>query len=241
MYHYYLNQKHRTMPYFEPKPDHPITYEGVRDLILEKAVTSPVFFKDMAYYIDSDMLTDDLFCKSVTHCFLIRSPQAAIASYYQLDSAVTLAEIGIEAQWRVYSHLVGLGVSPVVIQAESIRKAPRTYCENWWNTLGLENKDSAFNWRSEPPEDWEQVKQWHQNVILSTSIHPWSEQDRKNETDSFEAAASGAPHLRSYLAHHKVFFPDTQYVYLYSSVRCGGSTCCIYSKVKQTFDMKLIL
>jgi len=206
MYHYYLNQKHRKMPYFEPKQDHPVTYEGVRDMILEKAQITPVFFKDMAYYVDSDIINDIKFCKNTTHCFLIRNPQAAIASYYKLDNEVTLPEIGIEAQWRVYSHLVETGTKPVVIQAENIRKDARSAVGSWWKTINLVSKDSAFAWSKESPEDWEQVKGWHQQSIQSTSIHPWTEAEEQKEIDRFEAAALKAPHLRSYLAHHQVFY-----------------------------------
>jgi len=206
MYHYYLNHKYREMPYFEPKQDHPVTYDDVRDMIVDKAQLSPVFFKDMAYYIDSDIITDAKFCKSVTHCFLIRSPRAAIASYYKLDKEVTLPEIGIESQWRVYNHLVSSGIKPVVIQAENIRKDPRDACESWWDTIDIVSKDSAFEWSEKPPEDWQQVKGWHQKSMQSTSIHPWTQADAKNETDRFETAASVAPHLRSYLDHHGVFY-----------------------------------
>jgi len=206
MYHYYLNQQHRKMPYFEPKQDHPVTYSGVRDMILEKADNSAVFFKDMAYYIDTDIANDALFCESVTHCFLIRNPRASIASYYKLDKEVTLVEIGIEAQWRVYCHLVESGINPVVLQAETIRKDNRTATKNWWENIGVAYKDSAFDWNNKPPEDWEQVKGWHQESMQATSIHPWTEQDAKNEFDRFEKAATEAPHLRSYLEHHQPFY-----------------------------------
>jgi len=206
MYHYYLNQKHRNMPYFEPKADHPITYEAVREMILAKAQSSPVFFKDMAYYIDSDISTDSTFCESVTHCFLIRNPKASIASYYYLDNDVTLAEIGLEAQWRVYSHLLNSGSKPVVIQAEAIRKDTRFAVESWWHSMGIAPNESAFEWGQETPQDWEQVKGWHHNAMQSTSIHPWTEADAQLESDRFETAATVAPHLREYLQHHEVFY-----------------------------------
>ena len=206
MYHYYLNQRHRDMPYFEPKQDHPVTYEGVRDMIMAKAQSSPVFFKDMAYYINSDIIADSKFCKSVTHCFLIRNPAAAIASYYTLDNEVTLPEIGIEAQWEVYSHLIDSGIKPVVIESESIRKDPRSAVNSWWKTIDLASDDSAFEWGDESPEDWQQVKTWHQESMGSTSIHPWTEEDAQKEKERFTAAAGEAPQLRVYLEHHMPFY-----------------------------------
>jgi len=206
MYHYYLNQKHRDMPYFEPKKDHPVTYEGVRDMIMEKAQSSPVFFKDMAYYINSDIINDKEFCKSVTHCFLIRNPAAAIASYYALDNEVTLSEIGIEAQWQVYNHLIDSGIKPVVLQAESIRKEPLPFITSWWKAIGLNGDESAFEWGPESPEDWQQVKTWHQEAMKSKSIHPWTEEDVQKEKDCFKASAVEAPQLHSYMEHHMFFY-----------------------------------
>ncbi len=206
MYHYYLNQKHRNMPYFEPQADHPVSYEQVRDMIMQKAQGSSVFFKDMAYYIDTDIIADKEFCDSLTHCFLIRNPQAAIASYYALDKAVTLTEIGVEAQWRLYSHLVDSGINPVVIQAESLRKDTRSAVNNWWNAIGLVHNEAAFDWGCEHPQDWNQVAGWHCQSIASTSIQPWTEKDRHSEAQRFEAAVEEGPHLQSWYEHHAVFY-----------------------------------
>lgn len=206
MYHYYINQKQREMPYFEPQEGHPVRYQAVRDMIMQKAQTSPVFFKDMAYYIDEDIVGDHEFNNSVTHCFLIREPRAAIASYYHLDKEVTLQEIGYEAQWNVYSYLVDSGSHPIVIQAESIRQDPRSVVAEWWRKIEVENIDSAFGWGSAHPADWDQVKGWHQEAIASTSIRPWSDEEAKKDVVRFEEAATKAPHLRSYLTHHKVFY-----------------------------------
>ena len=206
MYHYYLNCNYREMPYFEPHADHPLTYDDVRAMILTKAETSPVFFKDMGYYIDSEIINDPEFCESVTHCFLIRSPQAAIASYYQLDNEVTLAEIGLEAQWRLFCHLLDTGIQPTVIQAEDIQRDPRLIVGKWWEHIGLDANDTAFEWGDQSPEDWKQVAGWHQNTIATTSIRPRSDLDTQQEVDRFESAVNKAPHLSDYLDHHIKFY-----------------------------------
>jgi len=206
MYHHYLNQKHRSMPFFEPQADHPVRYEDIRNMIMQKAQKAPVFFKDMGYYIDSELIADADFCESVTHCFLIRSPKAAIASYYKLDKEMTLREIGIEAQWTLYSHLVDSGIKPTVVQAENIRKDPHSAVEKWWKSIGLTNKETAFEWSEQTPEDWKQVETWHQSAISSTGIRPWSEEEAAKEVHQFEALALQAPHLRSYLEHHEIFY-----------------------------------
>ncbi len=206
MYHYYVNLKRREMPFFEPEADHPVKYQEVREMILHKAQTSPVFFKDMAYYIDEDIVDDSEFNNFLTHCFLIRDPRAAIASYYRLDKEVTLAEIGYEAQWRVYSHLVDSGNRPIVLEAEAIQQDPRSAVAKWWRKIDLEIIDSAFDWGPDHPPDWNQVRGWHQEAITSTSIRPLTDHDVRENAARFEVAASEAPHLRTYLEHHCVFY-----------------------------------
>ena len=214
MYHYYINQRHRDMPYFKPQADHPVRYEDVRDMIMQKALAAPVFFKDMGYYVDSEVINDKEFSESVTHCFLIRNPRATMSSYYHLDKELTKTEVGLEAQWSLYTHLVEVGSKPVVIQAESLRKDVRAAAEDWWTAIGLASIDTAFEWNDKHPDDWNQVKTWHQSAIASTSIRPWSAEDEQLETQRFEEAANEAPHLRSYLEHHEIFYQKLKNVSL---------------------------
>ena len=206
MYHHYLSQDSRDMPFFEPQPDHPQRYEDVRQMIMEKARTSPVFFKDMAYYIDDVLSDDPEFYRAITHCFLIRNPKASIASYYRLDNNVTLTEIGIEAQWTLYTQLVSAGIKPVVIEAEAIRQDARTVVSHWWHAMGLDTPDAVFEWDGKPPEDWQQVAAWHQSVMASTTIRPWSAEDAMQEDQRFNDLLTEAPYLNDYLEHHLPYY-----------------------------------
>lgn len=210
MYHYYINQQHRQMPFFEPQQDHPVSYPQVRDHILEKAEQAPVFFKDMSYYITAELQADTAFSRRLTHCFLIRNPKAAIASYYQLDNELTRIEIGLESQWQHYAHLRELGLNPVVLQAETIRKDLRGSITDWWDRINLPLVESAFSWDDQHPHDWNQVKTWHRNSIASRTIRAWRDADTELENQRFEAAAKAAPRLRDYLAHHWPFYQKLQ-------------------------------
>lgn len=206
MYDYYINQQYRQMPFFEPQKNHPVSYAEVRDMIFKKAQEVPVFLKDMSYYVTSELSRDPEFSQLITHCFLIRNPKASIASYYKLDNELTLDEVGIEAQWKHYSYLVKLGCSPVVIQTESIRKNMRGVMNAWWAAINLSPVEKAFEWGNEHPDDWNQVKTWHESSIESRSIRPWSASDEAAEEHRFENAVENAPHLRAYYNHHAKYY-----------------------------------
>jgi hypothetical protein len=101
LHYYYLERSGgKPLPHFDTEQDHPQSYAGTRDLILQRAEKAPLFAKDMSYYVMPEILRDEKFCRRVRHCFLIRNPLHSILSYYKLDSDVGLDEIGLEAQWR---------------------------------------------------------------------------------------------------------------------------------------------
>jgi len=206
MYDYYLSQRNRDMPYFEPSPEHAQNYEAVRQLILQQAELGPVFFKDMSYYVLSKLDSDKHFSQQIAHCFLIRNPRASIASYYNLDNEVTLEEIGLEAQWKHYSQLTTLGIKPVVIEAEAIGRNPKKCVGKWWESIGLDFVDSAFIWNQAYPSDWDAVKTWHNSVIATTSIKTRTNDDELSEHIRFEKALKAAPQLQGYLDHHMPFY-----------------------------------
>jgi len=206
MYDYYLSQSKRDMPYFEPQAEHAKTYDAVRNMIKQKAQRSPVFIKDMSYYVVSNLATDPEFSQLMTHSFLIRNPQATIASYYALDNEVTLEEIGIEAQWQHYSQLTSLGIKPMVLEAESIASHPQATMASWWHSINLPYVSTAFEWNSETPNDWDSVKTWHQSVMGSTSIKLRTTDASAAELQRYEQALKKAPHLQSYYEHHRPFY-----------------------------------
>lgn len=206
MYDYYINRAVRRMPHFDSKPDHPTTYEDVRDMILHHARSGPVFLKDMSYYVVPRLLDDKLFCDQITHCFLIRNPFASILSYHKLDPDVSLEEIGLQAQWNHYCALVQSGRKPTIIRAESIRNQPTATVRKLWDAVGLDHREHAFEWRNSSPEDWQQVSGWHRDVMASTSIQPLTPGETDQQRERFYAAAATTPHLTDYLDHHWPYY-----------------------------------
>ena len=203
MYDYYLHRKVREMPHFDPEEGHPLDYDSIRDDLLDRAKAGPVFFKDMAYYVVPRLLSDDAFRDRLTHAFLVRDPVASILSYQKLDPDLTMEEIGIEAQWTLYQALVSEGRTPPVILAEDVRADPQAVIGAMWREVGLDFLPGAFDWQSPPPDDWDQVGDWHGSVSNSTGIRPLTDAERDKQRAAFETAAGANPALRDMLARHR--------------------------------------
>lgn len=206
MYDYYVNRAIREMPHFDVQADHPQTYAAIRDMLLTRAETHPVFFKDMSYYVMPHILDDAPFRNRLTNCFLIRNPMASIKSYFKLDPQVSKEEIGIEQQWRHYQALVDAGQDPIVIEAEAIRRDDRSAMTNLWTKIGLSFEEGAFAWSTERPSDWAQVDGWHSDAGTSKSIRPLSLDDIIKEEDAFFSAAAREPRMLEYLEHHMPYY-----------------------------------
>ena len=203
MYNYYVHRKAAAMPHFDVQPDHPLRYADIRDMLLARAAKGPVFFKDMSYYVMPRLLEDAEFVARICHVFLIRMPEAAIASYHKLDPDVSDDEIGLVAQWDHYQGLVAAGHRPLVLRAEDIRNDPKGMMAVLWRYAGLPDAPHAFNWADAVPEDWEQVEAWHGAVSQSRGILPMPDGYAAKARDDFAARAAHAPHLKEYLARHQ--------------------------------------
>ena len=206
MYDYYVHRKVARMPHFDVQDDHPITYEAIRDMLLAKAREGPVFFKDMAYYVVPRILDDAGFVDRLTHVFLIRNPVASILSYYRLDAGVTLEEVGIEAQWRLFQGLQELGAAPIVIEAEAVQEDTIGVMSTLWERIGLPFRREAFEWQADVPEDWKQVGNWHGAVSASAGIRPIDAGEAARKQREFDECAKTAPHLADFLSHHRPFY-----------------------------------
>ncbi len=204
MYDYYVHRQVREVPGFDIQPDHPRDYEAIRDMILRRAETGPVFFKDMSYYVMPRILGDAAFLDRLHNMFIIRRPRASILSYYRLDPDVTEEEIGIAAQLRHVEGLRAQGRAVSVVRAEDLRADPRGMMRALWTAVGLGYSERAFDWqRAEMPEDWEQVQDWHGSVMGSTGIRPPDPDAEAREAQAFGEAAARDPRLHDLLAPHE--------------------------------------
>lgn len=172
MYYYYIERQVRAMPYFDVDASQPVNYQDIAQALYDRAQNSPVFFKDMSYYVIPEILNDEALLIRLTHSFLIRNPLKSIMSYHKLDNEVTLDEIGLEAQWKLYEKIQQVTkTSPVVIEAESVQISPESIIGDYWQQLGLDYRPEAFDWQNKSvPDDWAQVEGWHASVSASQGI-----------------------------------------------------------------------
>ncbi|MFT4743395.1 MAG: hypothetical protein ACI85V_001531 [bacterium] len=201
MYDYYLNQSAELFPDFEPEKGHPTTFAEIRKMILERSEQQPVFFKDMAYYVEDTMLKETAFIQQMTHCFLIRDPAESILSYHRRDPEFSLTEVGLEAQFTLYQSLISVGISPLIITADDLREDPQTTLARYWAFAALPYVEDAFEWDKSVPEGWNSVKDWHAKALSSGAIQK-SELGRDYAT---ELKTLGAPFV-DYDRHHRPFY-----------------------------------
>lgn len=202
MYDYYVARSVRSFPHWEPDPELPQSYDEIRAQVLAEAEKGPVFFKDMAFYVDDRLPQDPDFARAITHAFLIRDPGKAIASYWKLDPELTEEEIGIAAQERLRNALAGLlGKAPPVVRAEDVQRDPQRVVGRLWKRLGLSPAPHAFAWEQHPVADWEHVEGWHGRVSSSGGIEPPRERDK-----AWAQAVAAAPHLEALRSRHQAAY-----------------------------------
>ena len=138
IYLYYIHDAKKELIHFDVDPTHPTSYDDIKSMLLEAARHSPVFVKDMCYYVSDYILEDVDFLKRIRSTFLIRDPRRAIISYYKIDGNVSLEEIGLEAQYRQYERIKEItGEQPVVIDAQDIIDDTETTIRAYCSALGL--------------------------------------------------------------------------------------------------------
>ena len=198
IYLYYVGDGKKVLAYFDVSPEHPTSYVGIRDMILEGARHRRVFAKDMSYYI-SDYLEDDSeFVKRVTNTFLIRNPAKSIPSYYRLDPEVLSEEIGLEAQWRHFEIVREItGETPIVIDADDLQRDTEATMRVYCAALDLAFIPESLSWKEDIPETWRHVAGWHGDLAGSKGIG--SPNQRQVDVDS-------SPMLRAYYDHHLPFY-----------------------------------
>jgi hypothetical protein len=204
MYLYYVGDGVKEMPHFEADPDHPVNYEGIRDMLLAAGEAGPVFFKDMSYYITDWLVADEAFARRLTNTFLIRDPAKSIVSFYRKDSGVRLEEIGLEDQWRHFEWLTALpGAPPPVMDAADIQADPEGMSRAWCAAASIEFLPHALVWDKPPPAEWEKVSGWHGEVMASNGIARDGTGDAEGEP---AVTLDSAPQLRRYYEHHLPFY-----------------------------------
>lgn len=199
IYLYYIGDERKSLKYFDPDPQHPTSYEGIKAMILRAAEQSAVFVKDMCYFVSPYVGADKPFLRQVKNTFLIRTPQRSVPSYYKLDEEVTLEEIGIEAVYHHFELVAdATGETPIVIDAEDLTGNPEGTMRAYCDALGLPFIAESLSWDSDAlPSEWMHVAGWHSDLSGSGGM---------GTVKSKSVSLEDTPHLQKLCDHHMPFY-----------------------------------
>lgn len=155
----------------------------------------PIWYqKHMTQHMLSDMSVDWL--DQVTNCFLIREPEAVVASFtIQRPDAATW-ELGFEQQARLFDHVCDrLGHAPPVIDAAEVLNDPRGTLGALCATLDIPFSERMLHWPPGPrTNDGAWAPHWYAAVERSTGFAPYRPRDAKLTTFQRTLADQCRPH-----------------------------------------------
>lgn len=122
---------------------------------------------------------DRAWLSSLVNCFLIREPEAVIASYAAVRSDATLEDIGFIQQTELFHHVRRLsGEIPLVIDSREFLLDPKAMLEAICTKLGIEFVPTMLSWRKGARDsDGVWAKHWYDSVLNSTGFAIYHEKD----------------------------------------------------------------
>ena len=136
----------------------------------------PIFYqKHMTLHLLPELGREWL--QSLVNCFLIREPEAVIASYAAVRDEATLADIGFAQQADLYDHVSGItGEPPLVIDSREFLLDPETMLRAFCARLEIEFDPNMLSWPAGPRDsDGVWARFWYDSVWQSTGFAPYRE------------------------------------------------------------------
>jgi hypothetical protein len=114
---------------------------------------------------------------SLVNCFLIREPEAVIASYAAVRSDATLEDIGFVQQAALFEQVRSMtGEIPIVIDSREFLLDPDSMLRLLCDRLGVEFDPRMLHWPSGARDsDGVWAKYWYDSVWNSTGFTPYRE------------------------------------------------------------------
>lgn len=152
--------------------------------------------KHMTHHMLPDFGLD--WANGCRNAFLIRAPEAVLASYTLKRENVTLADIGVERQRELFERECDrLGAAPPVIDSADVLADPRATLEKLCAALGIEFSDRMLSWPAgKRDSDGVWAPAWYDTVERSTEFGPpRAPAEIKNGGDNLRRIADAArPH-----------------------------------------------
>jgi hypothetical protein len=169
------------------------------DALRELAAERPVFFKDTTDFHYPELLADGDFLREATHAFMIRDPEAAIASHYRLNPELGRDEIGFAWLYEIYAAVEeATGTQPVVIDGDDLVAAPEAVVREYCAQVGIPYVPEALQWKPKALPSWQRTARWHTSVSESSGFEP-PRSDGAVDVESH-------PRLGAYLRYHRPYY-----------------------------------
>ena len=152
--------------------------------------------KHMTHHMLPDFGLD--WANGCRNAFLIRAPEAVLASYTLKRENVTLADIGVERQRELFERECDrIGAAPPVIDSADVLADPRAILGKLCAAIGIEFSDRMLSWPAgKRDSDGVWAPAWYDTVERSTEFAPpRAPAEIKNVGDNLRRIADAArPH-----------------------------------------------
>lgn len=173
-----------------------------------QALTGPVpqgravwYQKHMSHHLLPCMATD--WVHQLINVFLIRSPEAVVASYLKSRATVTPADIGLLQQAELFDEVrERSGRTPLVIDADAFLRDPSPQLRALCAHLGIAFTSRMLTWPAGPrASDGIWAPHWYDAVWKSTGFEPWRAREIDLDASARAVAEACQPAYERLFAH----------------------------------------
>jgi hypothetical protein len=162
----------------------------------------PVYYqKHMTHHLLPEF--DRGWLARVRNAFLVRSPEAVLASYVRKRATVTLADIGVVQQRELFDREAArLGVAPPVVDAADVLADPAGALARLCGALGIAYTDAMLSWPAgRRATDGVWAPAWYAAVERSTGFEVPPPDPVTLTPELLRVAEAARPHYDAMAAH----------------------------------------
>ncbi len=168
---------------------------GEKPFTLSQGFGAAIFYqKHMTLHLLPEL--DRSWLGSLVNCFLIREPEAVIASYAAVRSAATLNDIGFIHQLELFEQVKTMtGSTPMVIDSREFLQNPEAMLRAICQQLCVAFSPQMLHWPAGPrPSDGIWGKHWYASVCKSTGFAPFRERNYELSAKNRVIAEAARPY-----------------------------------------------
>jgi hypothetical protein len=162
----------------------------------------PVYYqKHMTHHLLPEF--DRGWLARVRNAFLVRSPEAVLASYVRKRATVTLADIGVVQQRELFDREAArLGVAPPVVDAADVLADPAGALARLCGALGIAYTDAMLSWPAgRRATDGVWAPAWYAAVVRPTGFEAPPPDPVTLTPELLRVAEAARPHYDAMAAH----------------------------------------